>query len=181
LASPAAKQQENDAVAEPRGNTGGSMANCSQAVSFAFIAILGMSGVALAQNRTVSEPGLVPYTIVGHEIPKSLTGKPGDPAKGKKLANTRGVGFCPVCHVVPVEGEAFYGDIGPELKGVGSRLSEGELRLRLVNAKAVNPNTMMPAYYRSQGYHMVEKKFAGKTFMTAEQIEDMVAYLKTLK
>jgi len=122
------------------------------------------------------------YEIVDDtSIPKSLTGKPGDPAMGRKLAINRKKGNCLACHVMPISEQQFHGNLGPSLVGVGERYDEGELRLRVVDAKVVNPDTTMPAFYRSSGLHRVLKKFQGKTILAAQDVEDIVAYLKTLK
>jgi len=82
---------------------------------------------------------------------------------------------------MPIPEQQFHGNLGPSLVGVGERYDEGELRLRVVDAKVVNPDTTMPAFYRSSGLHRVLKKFQGKTILAAQDVEDIVAYLTTLK
>ncbi len=125
---------------------------------------------------------MVAYKVVDDiEIQDSLTGKPGDPAQGRKLAIDRKLGNCLACHSLPIPEQQFHGETGPDLAGVGSRLTPGEIRLRVVNPKLVNPDTMMPAFYRVTGLNRVMKDFAGKPILTAEQVEDVVAYLMTLK
>ncbi len=121
------------------------------------------------------------YKIVGEGIPKSLTGKSGDPAAGRKAAINRKQGNCLACHVMPIPEQPYHGLVGPDLNGVAGRYSEAELRLRVVDPKVVNPDTIMPAFYRTTGYHRVLKKWKGKTVISAQQVEDIVAYLKTLK
>ena len=139
--------------------------------------VLGLTFAGVA----VQAAELVKYEIVGGEsIAKSLTGKPGDPTAGRKAAIGTKLGNCLACHVMPVT-EPFQGEVGPDLNGVGSRYSEGELRLRVVDPKILNPDTIMPAFYRNSGLHRVMKKFQGKTILTAQQVEDIVAYLTTLK
>jgi sulfur-oxidizing protein SoxX len=126
--------------------------------------------------------GLVAYEVVdGEKIPMSLTGKPGDPATGRKVAINRKQGNCLACHKLPIPEQPFHGAVGPDLNGLASRMSAAEMRLRVVNSKVVNPDTIMPAFYRSDGFHRVLKKFQGTTILTAEQVEDIVAYLETLK
>ena len=124
----------------------------------------------------------VAYNIVdGVSIPNSLTGKPGDPVKGRAVAINRRQGNCLACHKMPVPEQPFHGEVGPDLSGVADRYSEGELRLRVVDSKVLNEDTFMPAFYRGEGLNRVMKKFQGKTILTAEQVEDVVAYLLTLK
>ena len=121
------------------------------------------------------------YTVTGDAIPQSLTGAPGDAERGLKIVTNRQVGLCLLCHSGPYPGERFQGTMAPDLSGAGSRWNEGQLRLRIVDASRVNPDTIMPPYYRVDGLNRVAPNFRGKTILTAEQIEDVVAYLKTLK
>lgn len=112
----------------------------------------------------------------------SLTGKPGDPAAGKKVFLSRKLGNCLACHqVTALADEPFHGEVGPSLDGVASRYKEGELRMQVVNAKVINPDTIMPGFFRVDGLHDVIKNFAGKPILTAEEVEDVVAYVKTFK
>jgi sulfur-oxidizing protein SoxX len=129
----------------------------------------------------VAAAGLVKFQVKDGAIAASLTGKPGDPVKGKKVAINRKQGNCLACHKMPIPEQSFHGNLGPDLAGVAGRLNVGELRLRVVNSKQVNPDTSMPAYYRTEGLHRVQKKWVGKTILSPEQIEDLVAYLATLK
>ncbi len=123
---------------------------------------------------------LVPYTVVGDAIPKSLTGKPGDPVNGRTIVVKR-ESTCLLCHSGPFPDQRFQGDLSPNLKGTGSRWNEGELRLRMVDAARLNPATIMPSFYRIDGLNRVAANFRGKPVLTAEQIEDVVAFLVTLK
>ncbi len=129
----------------------------------------------LAANANAAE-----YMIVDHTIPASLTGKAGDPAAGKKIAISRKKGNCLACHVMPIPEEQFHGEVGPDLSDVGSHFTEAELRMRLVDAKVLNPDTIMPAFLKP-GTHDVLEKFKGKTIVEPQEIEDMIAYLMTLK
>jgi sulfur-oxidizing protein SoxX len=114
-------------------------------------------------------------------LPQSLTGKPGDPARGRAIVANRTVGLCLLCHSAPIPEERFQGTLAPTLAGAGSRATPGQLRLRMVDAARLNPDTIMPPYFRVDGLTRVAKNFQGKTILTAEQIEDVVAYLATLK
>jgi sulfur-oxidizing protein SoxX len=119
-------------------------------------------------------------TVAGDAIVQSLTGRPGDAARGREIAFSRDRGNCPVCHVLPAEDERLHGDVGPSLKGVASRLSEGQMRLRLVDGRRLNPASLMPSYYRLDGQKRVGAAYAGKPVLTAEEVEDLLAYLMTL-
>jgi sulfur-oxidizing protein SoxX len=124
---------------------------------------------------------LRPYTIVGDAIPASLTGAKGDPARGRKIVTNRQVGLCLLCHPGPFPEERFQGDLSPDLKEAGARWSEGQLRLRIVDAGKLNPDTIMPPYYAVDGLTRVAPAFRDKPVLTAEQIEDVVAFLATLR
>ena len=93
----------------------------------------------------------------------------------------RHVGLCLLCHSGPFPEERFQGDLAPSLAGVGSRLSAGQIRLRIVDPSRVNPQTIMPAYFKSEGFARVAPAHRGKTVLSAAQIEDVVAFLTTLK
>jgi sulfur-oxidizing protein SoxX len=114
-------------------------------------------------------------------IPSSLTGAAGDPALGRKIVLDRQVGLCLLCHSGPFPEERFQGDLAPDLTGVGARLSAGQIRLRIVDPGRVNPQTIMPAYFRTDGLNRVAPAYRGKPVLTAEQIEHVVAFLVTLK
>ena len=123
---------------------------------------------------------LVPYAVRGGAIEESLTGAPGAPARGRAVAAGRD-GNCLACHPAPIPEEQFHGDIGPDLRGVGSRLSPGELRLRIVDPKRIDETTIMPSYYKVEGLERVARAFAGRPILDAARIEDLVAWLAALK
>ena len=118
--------------------------------------------------------------FAGDSIPASLTGAKGDPARGRAIVADRQVGLCLLCHSGPFPEERSQGDIAPDLRSA-ARLSEGQIRQRIVDSTKINPQSIMPAYYRSEGLERVAPAYRGKTILTAEQIEDVVAYLTTLK
>jgi sulfur-oxidizing protein SoxX len=124
---------------------------------------------------------LRPYAVVGDSIPGSLTGAAGDPARGRAIVADRRLGACLLCHTGPFAEERFQGTLAPDLSGAGSRWSAGQLRLRLVDAIRLNPDTIMPPYYRVDGLTRVGSNWVGKPILTAEQIEDVVAFLSTLR
>lgn len=139
-------------------------------------AVLGaVLGGALATGALAAE-----YKIVDSTIPASLTGKAGDPVNGKKLVINKKKGNCLACHNLPIPEQQFHGNVGPDLTSVGSYLSEAELRMRLVNAKVLSPDTIMPAFLVVPKTRVL-KKFQGKTILKAQEIEDIISYLKTLK
>ena len=123
---------------------------------------------------------LRPYTIAGDAIPDSLTGKPGDAAHGRALVLDR-ASTCILCHSGPFPETRFQGDLAPNLAGAGNRWSLGQLRLRLVDASRLNPATIMPSYYRVEGLVRVGQIWRDKPILSAEQIEDIVAYLVSLR
>ncbi|WP_213736476.1 sulfur oxidation c-type cytochrome SoxX [Bradyrhizobium sp. dw_411] len=139
---------------------------------------LAAAGLTLARAASAQE--LRPYTITGDSIAESLTGAPGDAVHGRALVLER-TSTCILCHSGPFPEEKFQGDLAPSLAGAGSRWSIGQLRLRLVEASRLNPATIMPSYYRVDGLERVGTAWRGKPILTAEQIEDIVAYLATLR
>ena len=143
------------------------------------LAILALASVL--PGPTAAQEALRPYTVVGDAIPASLTGTPGDAERGQKIVTNRMVGLCLLCHSGPYPQERFQGNMAPDLKGAGSRSTEGQLRLRIVDGSRINPDTIMPPYYRVEGLTRVAPGFRGKPILTAEQIEDVVAYLMTLR
>jgi sulfur-oxidizing protein SoxX len=111
----------------------------------------------------------------------SLTGKPGDPARGRAIVANRTLGLCLLCHGAPIPEERFQGNLAPSLAGAGARATPGQLRLRLIDPARLNPDTIMPPYFRTDGLARVARNFQGRPILTAEQIEDVVAWLATLK
>ena len=137
--------------------------------------ILSAAPTAMAQDA------LRPYTIDGDAITTSLTGEDGDPARGREIVANRLVGLCVLCHSGPFPEAPLQGTLAPDLKGAGTRWSIGQLRLRMVDSSRVMPDTIMPAYYRIDHLARVAPAFRGKPVLTAAQIEDVVAFLATLK
>lgn len=119
--------------------------------------------------------------VVGDAIPQSLTGTPGDALRGRTIVANRQQGLCLLCHTGPIPEERFQGNLAPDLSGAGSRWTEGQLRLRIADAQRLNPASIMPAYYRTDGLARVGANWQGKPVLEAQQIEDVVAFLLTLK
>lgn len=114
-------------------------------------------------------------------MPSPLTDTPGDATRGRAIVANRQLGLCLLCHTGPIPEERFQGSLAPDLGGAGSRWSAAQLRARLVDPGRFNPNTIMPAYYKTEGLNRVQPALQGKTILNAQQIEDVVAYLQTLK
>jgi sulfur-oxidizing protein SoxX len=139
----------------------------------ALLLFAAMTGQIWAQD-------IRPFEIRGDAIPEPLTVTRGDPARGRAIIVDRQRGLCLLCHSGPFPEQRFQGDLAPDLRGVGSRWSEGQLRLRLVDSRRLNPATIMPPYYSTDGLIRVGRTWQGKPVLSAEQIEDVVAFLTTL-
>ncbi len=141
------------------------------------------AGAAAASLPTPASAraALTAYAMEGDSIPLSLTGTAGDAARGRAIVASRQQGLCLLCHSGPFPEARFQGDLAPTLAGSGSRWSEGQLRLRLVDASSLNPATIMPSYYRTQDLVRTSAAWQGKPVLSAQQIEDVVSFLVTLK
>jgi sulfur-oxidizing protein SoxX len=140
-----------------------------------------LAALLTSAGAVVSPEELRRHTIVGDAIPASLTAAIGDPGRGRAIVVDRRLGACLLCHTGPFPEEKFQGTLAPDLSGAGSRWSEGQLRLRLVDPTWLNPDTIMPAYYRVEGLTRVGHAWRGKPILTAEQIEDVIAFLVALR
>ena len=136
--------------------------------------------MAAVLSSATAQP-LVKYVVTGDAIPDSLTGSPGDAARGRAIVTSRQQGLCLLCHTGPFAEERFQGDLAPSLAGAGSRWTEGQLRLRIVDSRRVTPHTIMPSYYRIDGLTRVGAAWRDKPVLSAAEIEDVVAFLKTLR
>ena len=131
-------------------------------------------------NRLSAEQDYESYKIENNKIVKPLIDGVPNSIKGREIVISR-AGNCLACHNIGSLKEPFQGNIGPSLDGIGNKYSEGELRLRLVNPYYLNPNSLMPAFFRKDGLMRVARKYSEKTILTAEQIEDVISWLLTLK
>lgn len=145
------------------------------AAACVFAVAASMNAVALAQEASGGS-GAVSDGII-----KPLTAVPGDAIRGRAIVANRQLGLCLLCHSAPIAEEKFQGDLAPSIAGAGSRWSAAQLRLRIVNSRRVTPDSIMPAYYHADGLTRVGRTWAGKTILDAQQVEDVVAYLLTLK
>jgi sulfur-oxidizing protein SoxX len=139
-----------------------------------------LAGALLAVSGPAGAQSLPPYTVVDDGIPEPLTNARGDMDRGRALVVERS-STCILCHSGPFPEQKFQGDLAPDLSGSGSRWSEAQLRLRLVDPSRLNATTVMPSYYRVDGLHRVGALWRGKPILSAQQIEDIVAYLASLR
>ncbi len=141
-------------------------------------------GLAVAIGGGVAGPAraetLVPFRVVDDAIPDALTNQPGNVDRGRALVQDRSRGNCVTCHELPVPAD-FQGNYGPPLEGVGDRYTAGQLRLRIVDGKRLNPESNMPSYYRVDNFTGVGRRYVGHPILTAQEVEDVIAYLLTLK
>ncbi len=140
-----------------------------------------LSAVLAALPAHVSAQTLAPYTVNGDAIEAPLGGLQGDAARGRAIVANRQLGLCLLCHSAPISEERFQGTLAPSLAGAGTRSNPGQLRLRLVDPQRLMPGSLMPAYYRVDGLQQVGAAWRGKPLLDAQQIEDVVAWLVTLK
>ncbi len=141
-----------------------------------------LAGVLAALTTAASAAAtLKAFAVVGDAIPAPLAATKGDPARGRAIVVNRQVGLCLLCHSGPFPEERMQGTIGTDLRGAGTRWSEGQLRLRVVDSRRLDPDTIMPSFYRTEGLARVAAAWRGKPLLSAEQVEDVVAFLATLK
>jgi L-cysteine S-thiosulfotransferase len=141
----------------------------------------GMTPLVLAALAAAPAAAQPAAAVEGDAIPQSLTGRPGDPARGLALMADRQRSLCSLCHAGPFAPPHQRGTLAPDLRGIGARLNEGQLRLRVVDIKRLVPDSIMPSYARTEGFERVATAWQGKPVLTAAEIEDVIAYLATLK
>ncbi|WP_460450935.1 sulfur oxidation c-type cytochrome SoxX [Alsobacter sp. SYSU BS001988] len=127
-------------------------------------------GAALGAPATASD-----------RIDAPLDGLSGDPARGKAIVLNRRKGLCLLCHSGPFPEQPSQGDLAPDLSGVGARLDPAQLRLRIVDSRRLDPASIMPAYRRTEGLARVAAPYRGKPILAAQEVEDVVAFLSTLR
>ena len=141
---------------------------------------LAVSMLVILNLQEVQAQTVTP-AIQGDSIFESLSSVPGDPARGRAIVASRQTGLCLLCHSGPFPEERFQGNLAPELKMSVARLSASQLRARIVNPALFNSETIMPAYYQTGHLNRVASKFAGQTILSGQEIEDVIAFLLTLK
>ena len=135
-----------------------------------------MLACALAAAPAAAQP-----VWVDDGIPVPLTAQPGDAARGRAVAASRQQGLCLLCHEAPIPEERVLGNLAPSLAGAGSRWSEAQLRARLVDARRLRPGTTMPPFHATDGLQRVAPAWQGRPLLDAQQVEDVVAWLLTLR
>lgn len=152
------------------------------ALTLGLVLVSGIVGGPLAAGaETAPTDPLLPFEQEGDAVPAALGGLEGDAVGGKAIVLDRRRGNCLICHVFPIDDEPFQGEIGPALIDVADRLDEGQIRLRLIDQSRLNPDTVMPPYYRVDGLTDVDLDYRGKPALEAQEIEDVIAYLSTLR
>ncbi len=140
-----------------------------------------LAGFGLVTAVAAAPAQVAAPVVAGDAIEAPLTATPGNAMRGRAIVADRRVGLCLLCHSGPFPEEAFQGDLAPSLAGAGSRLDAGQLRLRLVDSRRLNPASLMPSYHRADGLQRVGSAWQGRPILDAQQIEDVVAFLQTLK
>lgn len=148
----------------------------------ACLCLLSLATAWAQESNKDSNKAPIRLDVVDFALPKSLTGAAGNADAGRKVFLTRTLGNCLACHQVSsLKSEEFHGEFGPSLDGVASRYNEAQLRLIVADPKQIFADTVMPAFYRNEGLNRVRPEFVGKPILTATQVEDVVAFLETLK
>ena len=142
----------------------------------AWTAVAALLAACAAIDASV--PGV---RVDGDGISAPLEGLTGDAARGRSLIVARDPANCVLCHAVPDAAAGVAGNLGPSLEGVGRRLTVAELRLRVVDQQRINAQTVMPSYFRVAGLSNVAPEYRGRTVLSAQAVEDIVAWLATLK
>ena len=143
-------------------------------VTFVSVSLLAAITVARAD-------ALVPFEVVEDTIPAPLTSQPGDAQRGRAVYVDRDRGHCLLCHASAHVDEPFAGTIGPDLSAIGDVYSAGQLRYRVVDSTLMTPDTVMPAYYRIDGLTQVDTAYEGRPVLTAQEVEDLIAFLMTFR
>lgn len=146
------------------------------------VLLAGFSCAAIAEKEDRLPDDYCRWEVVDYAIAEALCGLQGDVKRGRDIVSDSSRGNCLACHELPISGIKAYGNIGPPLAGIASRLSVPMIRLRVVDTRNINPMSIMPGFYRDP--RLINRpgdEYRGKTFLTAQQVEDVIAYLATLK
>lgn len=144
------------------------------------LALASVIALACAAAAAAAQE-VVPYEVDGDAIPRPLAGLQGDAQRGRAVVASRQVGLCLLCHAAPIPEERFQGDLAPDLAGAGARYTPAQLRLRVVDPRRVNPSSFMPAFHARTQPSRIAAAWAGRTILDAQQVEDVVAWLASLR
>jgi len=147
-------------------------------VNAAPVLLLTIAALAALTPGDAAAQGL---DFVGDTLPAPLSAEPGDAARGRAIVANRQLGMCLLCHPAPIPEERLQGNVAPDLAGAGRRWSAAQLRARVVDMRRINPATTMPAFHRSDGLNRVAAAWRGKPLLDGQQVEDVVAYLRSLR
>jgi sulfur-oxidizing protein SoxX len=137
--------------------------------------------VLVAACATSGAQAVATYSVEGDGIAQPLAGLRGDAQRGRAVVASRQAGLCLLCHAAPIPEERFQGDLAPNLAGAGARYSEAQLRLRVVDPRRINPASFMPAFHSASNPSRIGGAWAGKPILDAQQVEDVVAWLASLR
>ena len=143
-------------------------------------ALATLASGLLSMLPAAQAAGTAPYVVQGDRIEQPLLGLRGDPDRGRAIVADRRTGLCLLCHRAPVPEERSPGNLSTDLSGAGSRWTAGQLRLRVVDPRTLNPTSLMPAFHRTEGLTRVGPAWRGRPILDAQQVEDVVAYLERL-
>jgi L-cysteine S-thiosulfotransferase len=119
--------------------------------------------------------------VVGDGLQRPLTDTPGNAERGRSIVADRQKSLCLLCHAGPFPNERTPATVSTALQGAGSRWSEAQLRLRVADARSLNPTSLMPSFHKPDAGERVATAYQGKPILTAQEVEDVVAFLKTLQ
>jgi L-cysteine S-thiosulfotransferase len=139
---------------------------------------LGLIAAALLAPGAATAASL---RVVGDGAPDRLTTAPADAGRGRAAVFDPDRGNCPLCHALPGAPAVAAGTLGPPLAGAGARFSAAQLRLRVADPRRINANRVMPPYFKVDGLTRVDPRWRGRPVLSAQEVEDVVAYLETLK
>jgi sulfur-oxidizing protein SoxX len=151
------------------------------ALAAGLLAAAAGAGAGADDGVGVRAQEIAGYTVEGDGIAQPLAGLRGDPARGRAIVASRQQGLCLLCHAAPIPEERFQGDLAPDLAGVGARYGEAQLRLRIVDPRRVNPASFMPAFHAARNAPRTGAPWTGQPVLSAQQVEDVVAWLATLR
>ncbi|MDP3139490.1 MAG: sulfur oxidation c-type cytochrome SoxX [Burkholderiaceae bacterium] len=163
------------------GGAQGSVRSGGRQAVWTALAAVAVFATTAAQPASPDTPAAPALRVVGDAIPLPLSDSPGDPSRGRAIVVDRQRGLCLLCHSGPFPQERFQGNLAPSLAGAGTRWSTGQLRLRVADSRRLAPQSLMPSFHGVQGLVRVAPAWRDRPLLDAQQIEDVVAFLATLR